>query len=914
SMTPSLPLPPASTPSSSSPPSQVFPALHLTPLNDTFVPKQISLAPAGTKIKIGRQTNAKTIPNGSNGYFDSKVLSRAHAEVWSEEGKVRRKFLRKTQNENRPANVPYTGQIFIKDVKSSNGTFINGQRLSLEAAESDIFELHTEDVVEFGIDIVSDDSKTIVHHKVAAKVYLVMNQDDAAASSREFNNWYRHAGEQPVQRRGVKAPSTNSNGLSFEHVLSRLQGELQKSRDTSTNLGDLTSTLNDVHDTLGGGPPPPLPPFSNPRPPYTSQNGHHSSQSNGSAQSAPQKDLHAQSIAALQSQLNETQSSLAGHVGKIRDLEGLLAEHEVIKREVGTLRKQMEDAQRGMEFMMRARSGPTESINGRESPVAALLDAQEELDDEDDEADARSVSSVETVRLSTAEQRASMAHVKGGPNGVEQSPSPTGTSEPAPVVNAEEDLAHSKKLQEQNAKLVTRLEALSVELDEATALGQTLRSQHAEASSTIRTLEARVQGLEKAVEGRQAEVEVKALAAVEEKWNGWKNAFEESWKKEREGWEEEREKLRSAVKEWEERKRLEALEESDWERSEDGDVEEEAEGGQKDAGEVMTKGVKSKRPRSRRRRRSTATRVSTLAADPTPAPASDSDSTIGDSKSGASGGNWNGPQRGGPLGARPFDNAGGPRGPGTDRASQAGWLWSRLALAPNSFEVEFEFRVDGKSSTLYGDGMAVWLTKSRAGMGPVFGSTDYWDGLGIFFDTYANSRHSYAFPRIYGIVNDGKKSYEIGKDGQGQEAGSCSLDFRRTDVTAKARITYFKGQFTEVAIHHDKWDEWTTCFTIPGLELPSNPFLGFTAHTGDVHVSLHQVRTDFLLDCAFATEPNHVFGSQMLSNKPPRRSIPGFAFFSYLASLLKWVFLIVIVIVGVMGFRGWKAKQSLKRF
>lgn len=130
----------------------------------------------------------------------------------------------------------------------------------------------------------------------------------------------------------------------------------------------------------------------------------------------------------------------------------------------------------------------------------------------------------------------------------------------------------------------------------------------------------------------------------------------------------------------------------------------------------------------------------------------------------------------------------------------------------------------------------------------------------------ANSRHSYAFPRIYGIVNDGKKSYDSGKDGQGQEAGSCSvrppsaalapraggkrqrkanatprrlwdeqIDFRRTDVTAKARITYFKGQFTEVAIHHDKWDEWTTCFTIPALELPSNPFLGFTAHTGDVH-------------------------------------------------------------------------------
>jgi len=67
----------------------VFPALHLTPLNGTFVPKQISLDPVGARVKIGRQTNAKSIPNGTNGYFDSKVLSRAHAEVWSEEGRVR---------------------------------------------------------------------------------------------------------------------------------------------------------------------------------------------------------------------------------------------------------------------------------------------------------------------------------------------------------------------------------------------------------------------------------------------------------------------------------------------------------------------------------------------------------------------------------------------------------------------------------------------------------------------------------------------------------------------------------------------------------------------------------------------------------------------------------------------------------
>ena len=44
-------------------------------------------------------------------------------------------------------------------------------------------------------------------------------------------------------------------------------------------------------------------------------------------------------------------------------------------------------------------------------------------------------------------------------------------------------------------------------------------------------------------------------------------------------------------------------------------------------------------------------------------------------------------------------------------------------MTPTAFEVEFEFRVDGKSNSLYGDGFAMWLTKERAGFGPVFGST-----------------------------------------------------------------------------------------------------------------------------------------------------------------------------------------------
>jgi hypothetical protein len=45
------------------------------------------------------------------------------------------------------ADHPPLLQIYIKDVKSSNGTFINGERLSPEGHESEPFELKTEDIV-----------------------------------------------------------------------------------------------------------------------------------------------------------------------------------------------------------------------------------------------------------------------------------------------------------------------------------------------------------------------------------------------------------------------------------------------------------------------------------------------------------------------------------------------------------------------------------------------------------------------------------------------------------------------------------------------------------------------------------------------------------------------------------------------
>jgi hypothetical protein len=60
-----------------------FPALYRCPLSANSFVKHINLT-SNQQVKMGRQTNTRTVPAQNNGYFDSKVLSRQHAEVWEE--------------------------------------------------------------------------------------------------------------------------------------------------------------------------------------------------------------------------------------------------------------------------------------------------------------------------------------------------------------------------------------------------------------------------------------------------------------------------------------------------------------------------------------------------------------------------------------------------------------------------------------------------------------------------------------------------------------------------------------------------------------------------------------------------------------------------------------------------------------
>jgi len=121
------------------------PALLLQTLNDSFPPTKIPL-PYGTRVMVRRACGAGgPVTDENNIVFDSKVLSRKHAEFWYEDGKVG------------PGASPsalmtsylfvYLCQIFLQDIGSFNGTYVNGVRLSEAAAVSKPTELRSSDVV-----------------------------------------------------------------------------------------------------------------------------------------------------------------------------------------------------------------------------------------------------------------------------------------------------------------------------------------------------------------------------------------------------------------------------------------------------------------------------------------------------------------------------------------------------------------------------------------------------------------------------------------------------------------------------------------------------------------------------------------------------------------------------------------------
>ncbi|KAJ3107801.1 hypothetical protein HDU97_003149 [Phlyctochytrium planicorne] len=109
------------------PPNKVVPGLEMA---ERRLKEGIVVRIGRLVVKDGQTQPPKPRKNAeADIWYTSKVVSRTHAEMWVKDG-----------------------QIFIKDIGSSSGTFLNKMRLSPSGKESRPYPIKENDVLQFGVD------------------------------------------------------------------------------------------------------------------------------------------------------------------------------------------------------------------------------------------------------------------------------------------------------------------------------------------------------------------------------------------------------------------------------------------------------------------------------------------------------------------------------------------------------------------------------------------------------------------------------------------------------------------------------------------------------------------------------------------------------------------------------------------
>ena len=247
----------------------------------------------------------------------------------------------------------------------------------------------------------------------------------------------------------------------------------------------------------------------------------------------------AAAVVDLQSQLRDTQSSLASHLDKVRALEGVLAEQEVMKREVRTLREMMEERRierEGTEtaHLVHQHTHSVESEEPRGGFDMEEDDDDRDISDDDSDDDAHSISTVVPHELERVEEEDEDQLAEEERRGREDQLLESEKQEEEDLLESEEEererrrdefglgrartpepsrmgLDYSSLLNSVPRRAITpplsqqmsssedmydQVQKLSKQVTTVMALTTTLEAQHSAAQTTIQTLESKVETLE----------------------------------------------------------------------------------------------------------------------------------------------------------------------------------------------------------------------------------------------------------------------------------------------------------------------------------------------------------------------------------------------------------------------------------
>uniref|UniRef100_A0A8C5E1F3 Sarcolemmal membrane-associated protein n=1 Tax=Gouania willdenowi TaxID=441366 RepID=A0A8C5E1F3_GOUWI len=171
-------------------------------------------------VKIGRSV-ARCRPAQNNATFDCKVLSRNHALVWFDHK---------------------TGKFYLQDTKSSNGTFINSQRLSRGSEESPPCELLSGDIIQFGVD-VTENTRKVTHGCIVSTIKLFLPD---GMEARRRSDVIETPLPLPVDKVAANTPSMYSQEL-FQ-LSQYLQEALHREQMLEQKLATLQRLLTSTQD------------------------------------------------------------------------------------------------------------------------------------------------------------------------------------------------------------------------------------------------------------------------------------------------------------------------------------------------------------------------------------------------------------------------------------------------------------------------------------------------------------------------------------------------------------------------------------------------------------------------------------------------------------------------------------------
>ena len=191
------------------------------------------------------------------------------------------------------------------------------------------------------------------------------------------------------------------------------------------------------------------------------------------------------------------------------------------------------------------------------------------------------------------------------------------------------------------------------------------------------------------------------------------------------------------------------------------------------------------------------------------------------------------------------------------------------------WQIDLTVRIYGDRFNLFGDGMALWLTRSPS-LSPaslqephVLGGPVSWEGMGIFLDTFNNNAEQIGptYPYISLLMND--RRLTVDRDPAAAVSpinlpAGCSAALRKTTdniinengaepMFFTLRVEYNKADgnnlFTVSYLTSNNGQDylgrqdWQTCFHTNNIFIPSGYYLSITSSTSDITSDNHIVHS-----------------------------------------------------------------------